>query len=215
MKGSIIALLIVVTLSAGCSGFLPLTRSDALKYNSAIDVSMTKHTGLTFIKPTKMEDADRFIAVIDDAGPSKRYIVDELTLYCDVKGGNLRNIEKERNERFNLLKRSGEYTYKAESEYFECGPEGSGTMSKDWTKFNPTVCRKIMMTTIDENKIREELKKEFGSSPDFACIRDNSVLFMFSFFSYYDRSVSKDKIVLRVNEGKTGALPISELQKMK
>lgn len=130
--------------------------------------------------------------------------VEAYTEFCNINGGIFKDFRKENEKKLASLRADPTNRYKEESEYFECGPEGRGTRSDDWTKFNPSVCRKLYYTKVNDKGVHAK----YGRPADYACIKEKSVLFM--------GDINNDLNVARVTviEGNKGLLPISELENM-
>lgn len=69
---------------------------------------------------------------------------------------------------------------------FECGPHGHGTISDDWTKFNPAVCRQLANQALTKTDVRnivdgEKVWEEFWYIPRFVCrdaTKPNTAIFI-------------------------------------
>lgn len=130
--------------------------------------------------------------------------VEAYTEFCNINGGIFKDFRKENEKKLASLRADPANRYKEESKYFECGPEGRGTRSDDWTKFNPSVCRKLYDTKLDDKGVYAK----YGRPADYACIKEKSVLFMGNIRNYSSHAV------ITVIEGNKGLLPISELENM-
>lgn len=235
-------LLLGAVLITGCA----TSKKEIAKYATATDLAEG-------IKPNFMEAEkgylkrvykDRHISTIVYRGRSSttdgsglEWAVDDLlkafTEYCNVNGGTFKNFRTENEKKVKSLMADPANTYQVESRYFECGPEGRGTTSDDWTKFNPSICRKLYDTKVDYNSVNSK----YGRPASYACTKDNSVLFMGDIT--IDRSavlavlpharqleqevrakanitIDRSAVPRRITviEGNKGLLPISELENM-
>ena len=190
----------------------PMTKDEMMQYPTAIAFSKERYTNIRASLGTskwqQRETADRNIAAfIIGSNPTmfsasfKAFMTDESG-YCEARGGVFKDISRENNAKRAEL--SNKYSYQEESRNFECGPAGRGTISRDWTKFNPAVCRKLYETKVDMVKVNAE----YGKPADIQCALNNGVLFMGTIGSEsYQTSMGPGKnMIIRLNEAKTGII---------
>ncbi len=92
---------------------------------------------------------------------------------------------------------------------FECGPLGKGTVSSDWTKFNPNNCRKLFTNTVDESKVMAK----YGTPPSFICKTSTGYLFIGNTI----REAQGNAVVytVRLNQQKKGLIPKADINQLK
>jgi len=112
---------------------------------------------------------------------SFRVFMSDMKDYCKSKKGIFEDWSSNSARLNKLLKK---YTTKKITTYnvtasFECGPPGHGTISSDWTKFNPAVCRQLdnqeLQRTVTTSAIdTEKVWEKYSMLPRFVC-RDEKI----------------------------------------
>lgn len=125
--------------------------------------------------------------------PDKRTFFNDMSGYCQLKNGTFKDIRAENRARMAELRKK--YSYQEESRSFECGPEGRGTISQDWTKFNPAVCRKLYDTKVKT----AEVTSEYGKPADYQCEINDGILYMLTMREQYERNKAVS-VFIRINE---------------
>jgi hypothetical protein len=96
---------------------------------------------------------------------------------------------------------------------FECGPKGRGTISCDWTKFNPSICRKLPDHIIKEYIDWNKVNREYGIPSDFICKKDNGALFVGTINRKSDGNVVLFDV--RLNQKENGLIRGEDIIKIK
>jgi hypothetical protein len=133
---------------------------------------------------------------------STEVFVSDMVGYCKANGGSLidfsRQNEQARQELRQEFSKTVPKTNIDGSQFFECGPPGHGTVSSDWTRFTPDICRPLYTTVIDVDSVQREL----GKPPLFACEKEEKYIFVGNVVQETDGEVVR--LYVRLN---TGALP--------
>ena len=214
MKHYQVLFIFMMFVVAGCGANWqkPMTKDEMMQYPSAIAFSKERYTNVRASLGTsrwqQSETLDRNMAgFVIASNPRmfeasfKAFMVDESG-YCDARGGVFKDMRPENRARMAELRKK--YSSEEESSSFECGPVGKGTISKDWTRFNPAVCRKLYDTKVDMDKVNAE----YGKPADIQCAVSNGVLFMGTMGSTsYQSSIGPGKnLIIRLNEAKAGTI---------
>ena len=221
-KYGILSAIILAVIITGCgvSWQKPMTKEEMLHYSTVLAFAKDRYTNVRASLGTSRweqgETADRnYAGFVIGTSPvsfdsTVKVFLDDMAGYCDSRGGVFKDTRAENKERMKELKQK--YSRQEENGLFECGPEGRGTVSRDWTKFNPTICRKLYDTKTDMGNVMAE----YGRPDDFQCSVNAGVIFMGSMGSESFRSSLGPgmKLVIRLNEAKSGAITASAAGKI-
>lgn len=217
MKIGIVMALFLVIVATGCgaSWQKPMTKEEMTRYRTVVDFSKERYTNfrasMGLSKWQQSETEGRYRAGFIIASNPTSYtsslmaFINDMDGYCASRAGVFKDVRPENNSRMAELQKK--YSYQEENSSFECGPAGKGTISKDWTKFNPDVCRKLQETKVDMNKV----KVDYGKPADFQCRQNDGVIFMGTIGTEsYKSSIGPGKnLVIRLNEAKSGTISTS------
>jgi hypothetical protein len=156
------------------------------KYNNVISLSSNRYTGIqassgmSDFKTFSIKDREvaEFKILTNEVrvGNNLNVFISDMNDYCNFAGGDF----EDRSNDIEILKEIiKKHTTITKTTYdltasFECGPRGHGTISNDWTKFNPEICRKLenqeLQKTVTWNTIdKEKVWEKYSNLPRFVC----------------------------------------------
>ncbi|MFA5105298.1 MAG: hypothetical protein WC527_09045 [Candidatus Margulisiibacteriota bacterium] len=202
-----IAAVLVFLSGCGVGWQKKLTKDELLQYPTVIALAKDRYTnyrvssGLSQWQqrevPGRSIASFRIVTTTASLNFDQQAFFKDMSGYCGVKGGTFMNMEFHNRARMNKLEKIYSYSSSVPKDYFECGPEGRGQVVQDWTKFNSSVCRKLYETPVNTDMVAAK----YGNPPDYQCVKNDNVLFMFTMRSreLYSKDVD---VFIRINEAK-------------
>jgi len=220
---------LVVVAACGVEFLKPLTVEQAKSYPTAIAMAKDRYTSTRIAGPLNLSNwsetssAARAIASFQiptnatGAAADYKALIGDMRAYCEFKGGTYDDFSAAIAARWQELRRqntqvveSNVFGGSAGPAAFECGPEGRGTVSSDWTRFNPSICRPLYTTTTDVAAV----KAGIGNPPNFGCKTNDGALFIGKAIQVPGKGEGVF-IQVRLNEGLNGvAIPYSDFPQM-
>jgi hypothetical protein len=235
----------------GCGvGWLPrLSDKELLQYKNVVSLSKDRYAnfrssfGLSKFYSKKINGINicSFQIATNNIrqSNSRSVFIGDMKSYCEINNGIFENLLGKKSNLFKskILNKNKELNifrsriikkYTSETTVnirpiFECGPKGRGTISDDWTKFNPEVCRKLPDTKKTKivnwqkvNKEVEEYKKKHNISdnlPSFICMKEKGVLFIGTISKQSDGNVVIYNV--RLNQKENSLIKFNDALNMK
>lgn len=187
--GGLTVLVLTVLTGCGVEFLKPLTPDQMAIYPDVIALAKDRYTGTRVSGPlplsgwsvtsTDTRDIASFQIPSNTTGADADYkaFARDMAAYCAFKGGHYEDFSTATAARWQALRQQNTQVVESKilgSAAFECGPPGRGTISNDWTQYNPSMCRQLYTNATDMRTVRTGM----GDPPNFGCTSSAGALFI-------------------------------------